>query len=149
MSTFQMTDDDTKPAPYGYGRKYAKGRQDGWTLFAKPDAWDNGDKFIEVTFGVGCGDGTGLGCKIDRRFNVPSDAWNDLLAVLEPAALAPRPKGTTYNIDFSKWKGRPVFVTVVEEKDRNRSKDAGCDVFRPKITHVEARALQAQNGGPL
>lgn len=152
-STFSMTGEDAAPSLWGYGRPYAKGKQLGIILFAKADKWPNSnDRYIEVTFGISCPAGSdfaGMGCKVDRRFSVPSDDWRAFLSIVEPAALQVA-KGVQYNIDFAKWKGRNMLLTVTEEKDKKRSEEAGQPVMRPRIGGYEsAPAPAAQKGGPL
>jgi hypothetical protein len=135
---FSITGDDLKPALYEWGRKYAVGRQQVVFIWAEGGKWPSGDKYIDVTVGArATGPGEeGLGCKIERRFNIPSDDWRGFLNAIEPAALKLAP-GQVFTPDFKAWSGRSLSVDVYQEKDKNRSKDAGTDIFRPRFGKCE------------
>lgn len=140
---FTITGDDLKPAMYAWGRKYAVGRQQAVFVWAEGGTWPSGDKYLDVTVGVAATgpDEKGLGCKIERRFNVPSDDYRAFLNAIEPGCLKLAP-GQTFKPDFKAWAGRPLSVDVYNEKDKNRSKDAGTDIFRPRFGKCEPVAQQ-------
>lgn len=151
-TTFTLSAGDVAPAAYAYGRPFRPGRQDAFILFAKPGEWPSGDPFFEVTYGFGCNDGSGLGCKADKRYTLNSDDLRAFLAVVDPEALRALGNGAQYTVDFASWKNRPVSILVSKDKDRNRSQTAGRDVFRPTVVSVEARAAApapAPRGGLL
>lgn len=135
-NTLTMGATDTAPPPYAYGRRFYLGSQEARVLFAQAKSWPDQSRYVEVTVGLASPDAGG-GVKVDYKANVPSDAFNSLLALFAPHALA---AGFAGDLDLDAWKGKAVRAVVGEEKDRKRSESEGRDVKRAKVLSLAQSA---------
>jgi hypothetical protein len=91
---------------------------------------------VRLRLGLASPDAGG-GVKCDYKANVPSDAFNAMLALLQPDALVP---GFAGEVDLDGWKGRAIRAVVGEEVDRKKSESEGHQVMRPRVSSLVASA---------